>query len=103
MKLKLDQKNRKFVKVELELDGKTMAFNYFEQNGQQKKRLRELLKNDKTLIVFVDELRETVFFENLKGKDEDIKALKEFYDVCGNLNDLMNACDEELGKQKRKD
>ncbi len=102
MKITLDANNRKYIDLEVSVGEQTYNLKYFEKNTRQIKELRELIKNESTLMVSVDEKAEQQFFENLKGDEKAITTIKEFYEENGNLNEFINLCDESLGKQKSK-
>lgn len=102
MKLFLDEKNRKFIQIEIELDGQNIKLVYFEKNTKQFKALKKRARKDGAKMHEVDDLSEEQFFINLKGEQKDIDALVEFYEENGNFYDFINMCDVELGKLKSK-
>lgn len=102
MKLKLDANNRKYIKVEVELEGEAHELKYYEKNTKQIKQIKKLTKDEKATMADLDDLTEKQFFENLHGDEKVIKTICEFYEENGNIYDFINSCDEELGKQKNK-
>jgi organic radical activating enzyme len=102
MKIKLDSSNRKFIDVEVELDGKNIKFTYFEKNTRQIDEMKDLAKKNSTKMYHIDDLARKQFLDNLHGSSEDKEALEEFYQEHGNFSDFINMCDEELGKLKKK-
>lgn len=102
MKITLDSNNRKFITIEIELNGQKITLKYFEKNTKQIKQAKELAKKDNTKMVEIDELAEKQFFENLIGEEKDIDSLVEFYDEYGNIYEFMQMCEKELGKLKKK-
>lgn len=102
MKLKLDANSRKYITVEIELDGETKELKYYEKNTKQIKEIKKLTKDEKATMADLDEITEKQFFENLKGDEKIIEKVVEFYEENGNIYDFINRCDEELGKLKKK-
>ena len=101
MKLKLDKKNRKYISIDVEVDGVTTTLRYYEKNTRQIKELREAFKKEDTTLA--EALTEQQFLENLKGDKQIIDELIEFYEENGNFYDFMGNCEEALGKLKKKD
>jgi len=100
MKLKLDPNNRKYINIDVDIDGETKTLKYFEKNTKQIKAIKKASKS-KTVLE-VDELNEKQFFENLKGDKKAIDEIVKFYDENGNFYELINDCDLELGKQSKR-
>ena len=102
MKLKLDANNRKYIKVEIELESETKELKYFEKNTKQIKAIKKLTKDQKATMADLDDITEKQFFENLRGDKKVIESIVEFYEENGNIYDFINRCDEELGKLKKR-
>lgn len=102
MKVKLDNELRKYIEIDIEIDGENKKLKYFEKNTKQIKELKKLTKKQDTKVYEVEELSEKQFFDNLKGEKETIDYIVNFYEENGNFYDFINQCDEVLGKQKKR-
>jgi len=102
MKIILDEKTRKTIEIELELNGKKIKLVYKQPTTKQNKAITKKLKTPGTKMYEMDELSEKHFFENLVGNETDIAALVEFYEDNGDFNDFINSCNVAMGKQKNK-
>ena len=96
MKIKLNEDKRKYIEIEVEIDGKTYTLKYYEKNTKQIKAIKKATKSKS--FMELDDLNEKQFFENLKGDKKVIDALVKFYETNGNIYNFINECDKELGK-----
>lgn len=99
MKIKLDKNLRKYVELEIEEVGK---LKYYERNTAQVEEVQALAKEENTKIVQFNELNKKHFLENLVGSEVVKDKLLEFYAEDGNIYELMQELDAELGKLKKR-
>ena len=104
MKIKLGANTRKFIEIEVELNGVKHGFKYFEKNTKQIKTMKKCTKEsvDKNDYSIVDTESVKQFFDCFKGEQSSIDLIVEFYEENGNIYDFINMCDEELGKLNKK-
>lgn len=102
MKIKLDENSRKFIEIEVEIDGEKHIFKYYEKNTRQIDALKELGKDKETPMYKYEDLNKEQFFDNFKGDENILSEIIEFYNENGSFYEFRNKCDAELGKRKKR-
>ncbi|GEM_PF-2582868 len=96
--ISLDKNNRKFLELEVEVDGEKHILKFFEQNTRQIDEVKTKLSVEGVLAKDIDELYMLQFRENLVGDKKLIEQIFEHYKEKGNIYAFARECDEELGK-----
>lgn len=98
MKLQLDENTRRFLPLEIELNGKTYNFKYLEPTTKDENEFKEVQKTG--TLEQVEKANEELFWKNFTGDENAIVLLKEFLEEKANVNTFIRTCNINLGKQQ---
>lgn len=96
MKLVFNEDARRFLPLEIELNGKTHEFKYFEPNTKDEKEFKALQKIG--TAEQVETANEELFWKNFEGDENAVTLLKEFLTEKANLSTFIRTCNVNLGK-----
>ena len=98
MKIQLDDNTRRFLPLEVELNGKTYNFKYFEPTTADEDKFKEVQKTG--TLEQVEKANEELFWKNFTGDENAVVLLKEFLQEKANVNTFIRTCNVNLGKQQ---
>jgi len=98
MKIQLDSNTRRFLPLEVELDGKTYDFKYYEPTTADEKEFKQLQK--KGTLEQVEEANEKLFWKNFTGDENAVVLLKDFLETKANVSTFIRTCNVNLGKHQ---
>lgn len=98
MKLVLDNNTRRFLPLEIELDGKDYNFKYFEPTTQDEAEFLALQKTG--TVEEVDKANTELFWKNFEGDENAVVLLKEFLEKKANVKTFIRTCNVNLGKHQ---
>lgn len=98
MKIQLDDNTRRFLPLEVELNGKTYDFKYLEPTTKEENEFKGVQKTG--TLAQVEEANEKLFWKNFIGDENAVVLLKEFLEEKANVNTFIRTCSINLGKQQ---
>ncbi len=98
MKIQLDDNTRRFLPLEVELNGKDYSFKYYEPTTKDENEFKEVQKTG--TLEQVEKANEELFWKNFKGDENAVVLLKEFLEEKANVNTFIRTCNVNLGKQQ---
>ena len=98
MKIQLNDDTRRFLPLDVELNGKDYSFKYFEPTTKDENAFKEVQK--KGTLEQVEKANEELFWKNFIGDENAVVLLKEFLEEKANVNTFIRTCNINLGKQQ---
>ena len=98
MKIVMNETTRRFLPLEVELNGKNYSFKYYEPITKDENEFKDLQKTG--TLEQVEKANEELFWKNFTGDENAVVLLKEFLEEKANVNTFIRTCNVNLGKQQ---